>query len=83
MTGAGETGAGETGREAAPPLFVVRGDASVEEVAALTAVLQGLAAAGTGRAPQRPRSEWAAHHRRLRATYPSGPGAWRSSGLPR
>ena len=66
-----------------PPLFVVRGDASAEEVAALTAVLQGLAAAGAGTAPEKPRSEWSAHHRKVRSAFPSGPGGWRSSAMPR
>jgi hypothetical protein len=65
-----------------PPLFVVRGEASPEEVAALVAVFQGLAAARV-EPPPRPRSEWAAPHRRLRAALPSGPGGWRSSSMPR
>jgi hypothetical protein len=71
-----------TAEAARPPLFAVKGEATPEEVAALTVVLQGLAAAGSPATP-RPRSEWAAPHRRLRATHPSGPGAWRSSALPR
>ncbi|MGZ4748310.1 MAG: acyl-CoA carboxylase subunit epsilon [Oryzihumus sp.] len=74
------TGAEETER---PPLFVVKGDATPEEVAALTAVLQGVAAAGASAAPARPRPEWGAPHRSLRSTLPSGPGAWRASGQPR
>jgi hypothetical protein len=70
------------------PLFVIRGDASAEEVAALTAVLQAVAAAGaaagdtdrdTGR---RPRPEWSAPRRGLRRTLPHGAGAWRASALP-
>jgi hypothetical protein len=68
------------------PLFVVKGDATAEEVAALTAVLQAMAAAGAaareGGRPE-PRSEWSAHHRRLNRTVAAGPGAWRASGLPR
>jgi hypothetical protein len=68
--------------EARPPLFAINGNATAEEVAALTAVLQGLAAAA-GRPAAEPRSEWSAHHRRLRAGLPSGPGGWRSSALPR
>jgi hypothetical protein len=40
-----------------------------------------VAAAGHGRALRTP--EWSAHHRKVRATYPHGPGGWRSSGLPR
>jgi hypothetical protein len=66
-----------------PHLRIVKGDPSPEEVAALVAVLQGLAAAGGGEPPAPPRSEWAAPHRRLRTVSPSGPGAWRSSALPR
>jgi hypothetical protein len=71
-----------------PPLFVIRGDASAEEVAALTAVLQAMAAAGaaardadrdTGR---KPRPEWSAPRRGLRRSLPHGPGAWRGSALP-
>jgi acyl-CoA carboxylase epsilon subunit len=69
--------------DARPPLFVVRGDATPEEVAALVAVLQGVAAAQVSPAPARPRPEWSAHHRKVRASYPSGPGGWRSSAMPR
>jgi len=65
-----------------PPLFVVRGDATAEEVAALVAVLQGLAAPAGPPAP-RPRAEWSAPHRALRVLPAAGPGAWRSSALPR
>ena len=66
-----------------PPLFVVRGDATPEEVAAIAVVLQGIAAATPPPAEPEVRSEWSAHHRKLRAAYPSGPGGWRSSALPR
>ena len=69
--------------DAAPALFLVKGDATPEEVAALTVVLQSVAAASAAAPPERPRSEWAAPHRRLDRTFPSGPGAWRASGLPR
>jgi hypothetical protein len=65
------------------PLFLVKGDASPEEVAALTAVLQGIAAAQAPAEEPEVRPEWSAHHRKVRAAYPSGPGGWRSSGLPR
>jgi hypothetical protein len=65
------------------PLFLVKGDATPEEVAALTVVLQGVAAAAAPVEEPEVRSEWSAHHRKLRATYPAGPGGWRSSGLPR
>jgi hypothetical protein len=67
-----------------PPLLLVRGGATEEEVAALVAVLQGISAAAASAAePPRRRSEWGSPVRRLRTTYPSGPGAWRASGLPR
>ncbi|MGN6576316.1 MAG: acyl-CoA carboxylase subunit epsilon [Nocardioides sp.] len=68
-----------------PFLRVVNGDATPEEVAALTAVLQGLAAAAaaSGEGKRKPRSEWSAHHRKARPTFPSGPGGWRSSAMPR
>lgn len=70
--------------ESTAPLFVVRGDASADEIAALTAVLQGLAAAAAGREDiNRPVAEWSAPHRLVRASYPSGPGGWRSSATPR
>jgi acyl-CoA carboxylase epsilon subunit len=71
----------------APPLFLVKGDATPEEVAALVAVLQGLSAAGAEPADRRPPSEWSAHRRKVRTAMtpvlPSGPGGWRSSALPR
>ena len=68
-----------------PFLRIVKGDATPEEVAALTAVLHGLAAAAATPAggAKKPRSEWSAHHRKARPTFPSGPGGWRSSSMPR
>ncbi len=71
----------EAGTPRQPLLRVVRGDATPEEVAALVAVLA--AVGGTPPASPRPRSEWAAHHRKVRSHHPHGPGGWRSSGLPR
>ena len=65
-----------------PPLLrIVRPNATPEEVAALVAVLASLG----GEEPAAPRRapEWQAHHRKVRATLPHGPGGWRSSGLPR
>jgi hypothetical protein len=68
--------------ERAPVLRIIRGDATAEEVAALVAVVAALG--GNAAGPPRPRpSEWSAHHRKVRATLPHGPGGWRSSGLPR
>lgn len=70
-----------TGPERAP-MFMIRGDASDDEVAALVAVLQGLAAARP-RPVKRPPLEWSAPHRAVRAPLAAGPGGWRSSALPR
>lgn len=65
------------------PLFVVKGDASAEEVAALAAVLQGLASGASGTVEKHPVREWAAPHRLVRTTLPPGPSGWRSSAMPR
>ena len=67
----------------APALFVIDGDASDEEVAALVAVLGLSATANPAAPPRRRRSEWAAAHRAVGLACPPGPGAWRSSALPR
>ena len=67
----------------APPLFLIKGDATPEEVAALTVVLQGIAAASAPPEERKVTSEWSAHHRKVRSWHPSGPGGWRSSALPR
>ncbi|HET8717731.1 MAG TPA: acyl-CoA carboxylase subunit epsilon [Nocardioidaceae bacterium] len=78
---------GEAGApEERPALRVVRGDPSAEELAALTVVLHAVSAASASAAASqtdRPRSQWSAPRRRLRTTFPHGPGAWRASGLPR
>ena len=68
--------------DARPPLFAIRGDATAEEVAALVAVLQGLAASAAPPSP-RPRSQWASPARAVRSTPAVGPGGWRTSALPR
>ena len=65
----------------APVLFSVKGDATPEEVAALVAVLQGIAASGAPPAKP-PRSEWASPHRAVRGFHASGTGGWRSSSMP-
>ncbi len=68
--------------ESSSLLQVVSPDATPEEIAALVAVFASMGGAPAASAP--PRSpEWQAHHRKVRATYPHGPGGWRSSGLPR
>ncbi len=64
------------------PFVLIKGGATPEEVAAIVAVLQAASAAPV-EAPARPRSEWAAHHRKVRTTHAHGPGGWRSSALPR
>jgi hypothetical protein len=69
--------------EARGPLFAIRGDATPEEVAALVAVLQGVAAASAAPPAPRPRSQWASPARGVRPSLVSAPGGWRASGLPR
>ena len=64
-----------------PVLRVVTPSATEEEVAALLAVLPSM---GASTEPDRkPVAAWAAAHRKLRRTFPHGPGGWRASGLPR
>jgi acyl-CoA carboxylase epsilon subunit len=65
-----------------PPLRLVHGDATPEEVAALLAVLSAAAAAPEDPAPK-PRSQWASRERAVRRPLTPGPGAWRASALPR
>jgi hypothetical protein len=65
-----------------PLLRVVNPDATPEEIAALVAVFSALGSGEDAPAPRRT-PEWQANHRKLRATYLSGPGGWRSSTLPR
>jgi hypothetical protein len=71
--------------ETRPPLLVIKGDASAEEVAALTAVLQAMAAsAAAAREKQRrPRPEWSHPRRQVRGPHHAGPGGWRAGALPR
>ena len=64
--------------------MLIRGGATDEEVAAVVAVLQALAAAsGSQSAPAKPRSHWSDPARAHRRQLTHGPGAWWSSGLPR
>jgi Acyl-CoA carboxylase epsilon subunit len=65
-----------------PVLRVVRGDASPEEIAALVAVLASRAAVADV-APEPARSAWSDRSAVLRRPVFPGPGAWRSSALPR
>ena len=68
-----------------PPLVVVNGEATAEEVAALTAVVAALGAAhaSAARSEPRPVTQWAARSRQLRGPHVAGPGGWRASALPR
>ena len=69
-----------------PPLVLIKGDAGDEEVAALVAVLQGLASsAAAAAAAEEPsaRTVWAAPARAVRTAHHAGPGGWRASALPR
>ena len=67
--------------ETRPALRIVNPDATPEEIAAVVAVFSALG--GAPKPPSKPRSLWAARQRRTRAALRPGPGAWRSSGLPR
>jgi hypothetical protein len=58
-------------------LRIVRGEPSDDELAALIAVLGGLASAAAE--PPAPRNAWANHAHRLRAPLHPSPGTWRSS----
>ncbi len=68
---------------ARPPLRLVRGNATPEEVAALLAVLSA-ASGGDGAAPApRHTSQWSSRERAVRRPLTPGPGAWRASAWPR
>jgi len=69
--------------EPRPLLRIVRGGPDDVEVAALAAVVAGLAAAQPAAAPLRARSMWAERAALLRSPLHPGPGAWRASALPR
>ena len=65
------------------PLFLVQGDATPEEVAALTVVLQSAAAASVEPPAPRPRPQWSAPHRAVRRPLDTGRGAeWGSRDRP-
>jgi len=69
---------------APPPLRLVRGQATPEEVAALLAVLSAAAASqdpDPDPAPG-PRSGWTSRQHGVRRPLTPGPGAWRASALP-
>ncbi|CAN5383484.1 hypothetical protein BH24ACT9_BH24ACT9_17760 [soil metagenome] len=69
--------------EPPPPLLrIVRGKPSVEEIAALVAVLSA-AAGARATAATAPRYAWSARSRFLRAPLSPGPGEWRASAATR
>jgi hypothetical protein len=74
-----------TGADDRPFLYVVRGEPTQAELAAVVTVLAARAAA-SARA-RRPvsavRSTWSDRSRLMRASVSPGPGAWRRSALPR
>jgi hypothetical protein len=63
-------------------LRVVKGGPDDYELAALTAVIAGLASAAPADDKPAVRSEWANPARRVRRPLQHGPGAWRASGFP-
>jgi hypothetical protein len=75
----------QAGPGTAPVLTVVRGDASAEEIAALTAVLAAKtsAAAGPSAAGRAQRvTGWGSRPAMLRRPLRHGPGLWRASARP-
>jgi hypothetical protein len=65
-----------------PLLRVVKGTPDDYQLAALTAVIAGLAAAAPAEDKPAQRSEWANPARRVRRPLQPGPGAWRASSFP-
>ena len=63
-----------------PMLRVLRGEPTVEELAALVAVVTARAAAAPPEST--PRSAWTDRARLVRRCPAPGPGAWRASGWP-
>ena len=82
------SGSGSAQRAGPPVLAVVRGDATAEEIAALTAVLATRSAAAArvaaASAPGRGGGVfgWASRRAMLRKPLSHGPGAWRASARP-
>ncbi|SEP94845.1 Acyl-CoA carboxylase epsilon subunit [Lentzea xinjiangensis] len=71
-----------TAPEEKPLLKVVKGTPDDHQLAALTAVIAGLAAATPAEDEPPRRSEWANPLRRVRRPLHPGPNAWRASTLP-
>ena len=65
------------------PLLQLPQHATPEEIAALGAVFAARGSAPAEPAAPRRTPEWQANHRKLRRTFPHGPGCWRASALPR
>jgi hypothetical protein len=66
-----------------PLLRIVRGTPDDEELAAVAAVVAGLAAAGEpDQDTPAPPSRWADRASMVRRPLPTGPGAWRASVFP-
>jgi hypothetical protein len=61
-------------------LRIVKGDLSAEEIAALVVVLTPRPPAAE---PARRSSAWSDHARTVRRPLQHGPGAWRSTAMPR
>jgi hypothetical protein len=72
-------------RDIAPLIRVTKGDPTDEELAALVAVVSSLGAAAAAEETSDAvrRSEWSAHHRKVRGPHVHGPGAWRTTVFPR
>jgi Acyl-CoA carboxylase epsilon subunit len=69
--------------EERPLLRVLRGAPDDVELAALAAVVSGIAAADAADIEREaPRSPWSDPRATLRRPLSHGPGAWRASGLP-
>jgi len=66
-----------------PLLAVVRGAPTVEELAALVAVVFGRSAAGDAADSPSTPSHWVDRGGSLRRPIVAGPGAWKASALPR
>ena len=66
--------------EAQPRFRVVKGQPTDEELAAVVAVLEALAARPGPEPVAPPTSGWAAYWRTLRAPVPPGPSGWQAAG---
>jgi hypothetical protein len=78
--------AGESSSDTRHFLYVVRGEPTDTELAAVVTVLAaraGAAAASVQAPPREIRSAWSDRSRLIRESISPGPGAWRRSALPR